>query len=323
MEKAFELAEREGAASYTPQIYREAKTALHQAKAYGEHTTRTKAILDFSRRAVSLASEAIQTTLRRKEREALERQIEERRREMEALEARARQAEGNASAAREQLADARLALAEAKLERAAADQAIAKVQQDLKGLEAEKATLRQEQQSLLSERDALLKQRGELKASVEEMARRAEKLRQEREQLASRLEGALSQVADTRSSARGLIVNLPDILFDIDKATLKPEARVVIAKLSGILLIMPELNLRSEGHTDSTGSEEHNQGLSERRAGSVKDFLAAQGIGINRMVAVGYGEHRPVADNSTKEGRQKNRRVEIVIAEGEVREAGQ
>jgi outer membrane protein OmpA-like peptidoglycan-associated protein len=97
---------------------------------------------------------------------------------------------------------------------------------------------------------------------------------------------------------------------------------VVLAKLAGILLIMPELNLRIEGHTDATGSDEYNQRLSERRASAVRDFLAAQGVDMNRMVAVGYGEYRPVADNDTREGRQKNRRVEIVIAEGEVAEAG-
>jgi len=128
-------------------------------------------------------------------------------------------------------------------------------------------------------------------------------------------------VADTQSSARGFVVNLPDILFDLNEATLKPEARVVIAKLSGILLIMPELNLRIEGHTDATGSEEHNQALSERRATSVKDFLTEQGLAAGRIVAVGYGETRPVADNESAEGRKKNRRVEIVISQGVVQEA--
>jgi outer membrane protein OmpA-like peptidoglycan-associated protein len=115
-----------------------------------------------------------------------------------------------------------------------------------------------------------------------------------------------------------MIVSLPDILFDTDQATLKNDAKIVIAKLAGILLILPELNLRVEGHTDSTGSADYNQDLSERRAVSVRDFLAQQGIGGQRMVAVGYGLSRPVADNATREGRAKNRRVEIVIAEGEV-----
>ena len=118
-----------------------------------------------------------------------------------------------------------------------------------------------------------------------------------------------------------MIVSLPDILFDTNEATLKDEAKVVIAKLAGILLILPELNLRVEGHTDSTGSADYNQGLSERRATTVRDFLAEQGIGGQRMMAVGYGLTRPVADNSTREGRAENRRVEIVIAEGVISES--
>ena len=117
-----------------------------------------------------------------------------------------------------------------------------------------------------------------------------------------------------------MIVNLPDILFDTNEATLKTETRIVLAKLAGILLIMPELNLRVEGHTDSTGSADHNQGLSERRALSVRDYLAQQGIAVRRTVAVGYGFDRPVADNTTSVGRAKNRRVEIIIAEGEIAE---
>jgi len=96
---------------------------------------------------------------------------------------------------------------------------------------------------------------------------------------------------------------------------------VVLAKLAGILLIMEELNLRVEGHTDSTGSADYNQRLSERRAASVRDFLAQHGVAMDRLVAVGYGMDRPVATPETKEGRAKNRRVEIVIAEGTVQEA--
>jgi outer membrane protein OmpA-like peptidoglycan-associated protein len=157
-----------------------------------------------------------------------------------------------------------------------------------------------------------------LVASVSALEVQSAALEREKADLSSRLQGALSQVADTQSSARGMIVSLPDILFDTNEATLKDEAKVVIAKLAGILLILPELNLRVEGHTDSTGSADYNQMLSERRASSVRDFLAQQGIGGQRMVAVGYGLTRPVADNSTREGRASNRRVEIVISEGVV-----
>ncbi len=145
-------------------------------------------------------------------------------------------------------------------------------------------------------------------------------LRQDREELASRLDDALSLVADTRSTARGTIVNLPDILFDVNQSTLKPEAKLVIAKLAGILLIMGDLNTRIEGHTDSTGSYGYNMSLSEARASSVRDFLFEQGIKGDRMTVEGYGPDRPIADNTSNEGRAKNRRVEIVIAEGTIAE---
>jgi outer membrane protein OmpA-like peptidoglycan-associated protein len=111
------------------------------------------------------------------------------------------------------------------------------------------------------------------------------------------------------------VVNLPDILFDVNEATLKPEAQVVLAKLAGILLIMPDQRATIEGHTDSTGSADYNLDLSERRANSVRHFLRSQGLDPGRLQAVGYGMQQPVADNSTSEGRGRNRRVEIVINE--------
>ena len=157
----------------------------------------------------------------------------------------------------------------------------------------------------------------ELQASVTALNEQAAALAQEKAELSDGLHGALSQVAETKDSARGMIVSLPDILFDLNEATLKSDAQVVIAKLAGILLILPELNLRVEGHTDSTGDPGYNLKLSEKRANSVRDFLAQQGISDDRMIAVGYGLTRPAADNSTRDGRAKNRRVEIVIAEGE------
>jgi outer membrane protein OmpA-like peptidoglycan-associated protein len=125
-------------------------------------------------------------------------------------------------------------------------------------------------------------------------------LREEKAQLSSRLEGALGQVAETRSTARGMIVNLPDILFDVNQSTLKPDARLVIAKLAGILLIMQDLNLRVEGHTDATGPYDYNLRLSEERARSVVQFLSEQGIAGERMVADGYGPDRPIASNDTR-----------------------
>ncbi len=106
----------------------------------------------------------------------------------------------------------------------------------------------------------------------------------------------------------------------MDKATLKSDLKTSIAKLAGILLIMSELQVRIEGHTDSTGSAEHNLKLSTERSRSVLNFLEAEGIAEGRMKAVGYGLSRPIADNGTREGRQKNRRVEIIISASEIGE---
>jgi outer membrane protein OmpA-like peptidoglycan-associated protein len=159
-----------------------------------------------------------------------------------------------------------------------------------------------------------------VEASV--LAERTASLQIEATKLRGQLQGALSTVADTRNSARGYVVNLPDILFGFNEATLKPEASVVLAKLAGILLIVSDLTVAVEGHTDSIGSREYNMGLSLRRAESVLDFLAEQGLPRSRMGAVGLGPDRPIASNDTEEGRGRNRRVEIVIANKEQRAAG-
>jgi outer membrane protein OmpA-like peptidoglycan-associated protein len=117
----------------------------------------------------------------------------------------------------------------------------------------------------------------------------------------------------TRDSARGLIVNMSDVLFDTGSYTLKPGAREKLAKISGIVLAHPGLSLQIEGHTDSVGGDDFNQQLSERRADSVRDFLAEQGVPASSITAHGFGKSQPVASNDTPEGRQRNRRVELVV----------
>src|SRR5436309_1823933 len=123
----------------------------------------------------------------------------------------------------------------------------------------------------------------------------------------------LNSILQTRDSARGLIVNMSDVLFDTGSFTLKPGAREKLAKISGILLAHSGLTLQIEGHTDSVGGDEFNQQLSERRADSVRDFLAEQGVPGSSITARGFGKTQPVASNDTPEGRQRNRRVELVV----------
>ena len=124
----------------------------------------------------------------------------------------------------------------------------------------------------------------------------------------------LNVILETTDSARGLIVNMSDVLFDTGQHTLKPGAREKLAKVSGILLAHPGLNLEIEGHTDSVGGDDFNQSLSDRRADSVKSYLLQQGIASSSIKAKGLGETQPVASNETASGRQQNRRVELIVS---------
>jgi outer membrane protein OmpA-like peptidoglycan-associated protein len=124
-------------------------------------------------------------------------------------------------------------------------------------------------------------------------------------------------ILETRDSARGLIVNMSDVLFDFGKHTLRPGAREKLAKISGIVLAHPGLKLEVEGHTDAVGSDEFNQRLSEQRAASVRDYLTQQGLNPANVTARGFGESQPVASNDNAAGRQQNRRVELVVS-GEI-----
>jgi outer membrane protein OmpA-like peptidoglycan-associated protein len=178
--------------------------------------------------------------------------------------------------------------------RAEADRKTADVAAQAASLEKQNASLQQQNQALVKERD----------------------------DLAAQLDHALSSVAQITKTARGVVVNLPDILFDLNKATLKANTQVALAKLAGIVQLFPRINLRIEGYTDSTGTDEFNMRLSRERAESVRSFLAQQGVANGRMTTEGYGPKLPIADNSTPEGRARNRRVEIVLAEGTIQGAG-
>ncbi len=139
----------------------------------------------------------------------------------------------------------------------------------------------------------------------------------DREELRAKLLQQFNLIFTTRDTARGLIVNLSDVLFDTGKSTLRPGAREKLAKISGIVLAYPDLRLAIEGNTDSVGTDAQNQTLSEQRAGAVRDFLTDEKIPTSSMTSRGFGKSEPVATNDTPEGRQQNRRVELVVS-GEV-----
>lgn len=124
----------------------------------------------------------------------------------------------------------------------------------------------------------------------------------------------MNVILETRESARGLIISLSDVLFDTASSNLKPGAREKLARVSGILVSHEGLKLEVEGHTDSVGSDQYNQELSERRAESVRAYLVDQRIASASVGAAGLGEGHPVATNDTAAGRQQNRRVELVVS---------
>jgi len=124
----------------------------------------------------------------------------------------------------------------------------------------------------------------------------------------------LNQVLETRDSARGLIVSMPDVLFDTGKADLRSTARERLAKVAGILIAYPDIHVEVDGYTDSTGSEDFNMRLSQERSDAVRNYLASQGVNQGVITTHGFGEGDPIASNDTAAGRQQNRRVELVVS---------
>jgi outer membrane protein OmpA-like peptidoglycan-associated protein len=130
----------------------------------------------------------------------------------------------------------------------------------------------------------------------------------------TKLSEQLNSILQTRDSARGLIVSMSDVLFDSGKYSLKPGAREKLAKVAGILLAYPSLNIEVGGYTDNVGGDAMNQTLSENRANSVRDYLVQEGVATNSVSAKGFGNTLPVSTNDNSTGRQQNRRVELLVS---------
>ena len=160
-------------------------------------------------------------------------------------------------------------------------------------------------------------QRAAAQADLDRATKERAQAEAEKADLRSQLMRQFNAVLQTRDTARGLIVNMSDVLFDTDKYSLRPLAREKLAKVAGIVSGHPGLRLDVEGHTDSVGTEEYNQVLSERRSTAVRDYLTREGMEANSVSSRGFGKTQPVASNDTAQGRQQNRRVELVIS-GEV-----
>jgi outer membrane protein OmpA-like peptidoglycan-associated protein len=144
--------------------------------------------------------------------------------------------------------------------------------------------------------------------------RHAQQADTDKAEMRTRLSAQLNLILQTRDSARGLIVNMSDVLFDTGRYSLKPGAREKLAKVAGILLAYPGINVQVGGYTDNVGGDDMNQALSEHRASSVRDYLVQSGVNSNSVSSKGFGNTLPVATNDNSTGRQQNRRVELVVS---------
>jgi outer membrane protein OmpA-like peptidoglycan-associated protein len=189
----------------------------------------------------------------------------------------------------------------------------AKTQADRLRLESDSqiATAGAEADRLKRENDA---QRAADRAALDSAAKQGAQLEAEKSELRIRLLAQFNAILQTRDTARGLIVNMSDVLFDTGKYSLRPLAREKLAKVAGIVSGHPGLRLDVEGHADSVGGDDYNQQLSEQRGAAVRDYLTQQGVPVSSVTAKGFGKTQPVASNDTAEGRQQNRRVELVIS---------
>ncbi len=300
---AVDIAKSRKADQYAPEIFTKAEASLKMAENALAAKKNKKEIISTARQAVQFSEDARALASQRQEEERIAR-------EREAAAAKAK-ADAETKAAAEAAEAKRKADAEAQRQ---AELAAAKEAQ----LKAEAAA--REAQMKAEAEVAAMKAKAEadaLKAKEEAAKADAERARQAAEALRAQLLEQFNRILETRDTPRGLVVNMGDVLFDTAKYNLRPEAREKLARLSGIVLAHQGLNLEVEGHTDSTGSDDFNQKLSEQRASGVRDYLIQQGLQSDNLTSKGFGKTMPVADNSTADGRQKNRRVEIIVS-GEV-----
>jgi len=336
---AVQIARWQGADQYAPDVFEKATIGLRNAEDYYRSNSGKKPVGTVAREAAQRAEDARLITLRRQEEERLSQEraasaareekakadadtqsrlaAENQRLAADEAQRRAQaEADQRAEAARRAAAETQAATAQAQTAAAQSeldrlkreqDQVRSQTQAEMQRLEAARAAALAQQQAAQAETE-----RARLAADNSDRLRK--KAEDEKAELRAQILRQLNLILETRDTARGLIVNMSDVLFDFGKSTLRQGTREKLAKVSGIVLAHPGLKLEIEGHTDSIGSDEFNQKLSEQRASAVREYLAAQGVPGDTMTSRGFGKTQPVASNNTNEGRQRNRRVEMVVS---------
>jgi outer membrane protein OmpA-like peptidoglycan-associated protein len=303
---AVDIARSRGAEKYAPEIFSKAQGGLELAESALVKKSNAREIISLSRTAMQASEDARALTAERVEAERVA-------------------GERAAAAAQAKATAEAKAAAEAATAKQRADQD-AKVQAELAAaregqLKAE-AAARKAEAAEASAREASVREAG-VRAEADAAAREAsakaeaERARVAAETLRAQLLEQFNRILETKDSVRGLVITMADVLFDTGKYDLRPPTREALARLSGVVLAHKGLKLEVEGHTDSIGSDALNQTLSEQRASTVRSYLVQQGLSSDAITAVGFGKTMSIADNATPAGRQKNRRVELIVS-GEV-----
>lgn len=301
-QNAVQIAQYARADKYASDVYQSAEKLWQQAQDY-ETRKQWKPAVMIAREAVAKAEDARTIALRREQQEALDNERKEAADRQAAAQQRAAEAARQAELAQQQAQASQEQSQRDAAQRAAAEQARA---------EADAARTQADAARAQAAAEALRAQQ-----SAEEANRLRAQAEQQKEQLRQQLLQQFNAVLPTHESSRGLVINMQDVLFATGKYDLVSAAQVALARISGIVISHPGLNLHVEGYTDSTGTMQINQKLSDHRAEAVRDFLINQGLDPAILTAQGYGESYPVASNDTAAGRKQNRRVELVIS-GEV-----
>ena len=304
---AVRIAKDSQAEEYAGDGYQNATRLLAQAEDYFTRKQGEKSIDTVAREAVQAAESARVMALKGEQDAKLERQRRDE-------EARTEQAQADAAAQAE-------AAQRAQAERDAAAQqaADAQARAQAEAQQRQQADLAAQQQAQQAQQAQLAQQQAQQQAEqaqqqAQQAQQQAQQAEADRQQMRARLMQQLNQVLQTRDSARGLIVSMPDVLFDTGSANLKATARERLAKVAGILIAYPDIHVEIDGYTDSTGSDTFNQQLSQNRSDSVRDYLSSQGVSQGMITTRGFGESDPIASNDTSAGRQQNRRVELVVS---------
>jgi len=316
---AIRIAESEGAEQYASDSYQHAQRLMNQTDEYAtrKHIDR-KPLIAVAREAVQTAEDARQIAVKKMddvrlddERQAsadtqarTREQADDATRQKEQAQSDRDQAEFARTQAESDTANAQIAQRQAESDTATAQAARAQAESDSDRAKSDMADNQAVSASALSA----------AQADAEQSRQSAQQADADKAAMRTRLSEQLNRVLQTRDSARGLIVSMSDVLFDTGKYSLKPGAREKLAKVAGILLAYPGLDIAVGGYTDNVGSDSMNQTLSENRAGSVRDYLVQQGVATNSVTVTGFGNSSAVASNDNASGRQQNRRVELVVS---------